>query len=194
MKKIILIFLITIFTNYSFAKDLSGNAIDCYAKNNHKNNKYNIKYHATIKFLTETKVKFALAQFYDEKSEPTTNNVIPKKAEFRILLPESTFTYEVRDLAIGINVTKNVKNLYDPNEWWKRLIDKKAGEMIIWRETLDIFDPVITIRAKWEGNRMKCKLVDFHDASLFNKYNEFHKIIKNSSRKLIIESGSKNIL
>jgi hypothetical protein len=183
------------------SKDLSGNAIDCYAKNTYKmrtpNAIYpsgynvNINYHATIKFLNETKVKFALAIVYDEKTDGKTKNVISEK-EFEFLLPGDTFTYEVREKAIVIKITKDVKNLYDPSKDWNDLIDDKGGEIKIWRETLDIFDPYITYRAK--NPRMKCKLVEYDDAYLFNKYREFNKVLNNLLQKLKKESESKNIL
>ena len=184
-------------------KDLSGNAIDCYAKNTYerrtisatypKGYKVNTHYYATIKFLTKTKVKLAIAIVSDEKTERTTDTVLSEK-EFQILLPEGTFTYEVREEAIVIKVTKNAKNLYDPFKYWKRLIDKEGEEIKIWRKTLDIFDPVITGRAIQAGNRMKCKLVDYDDASLFKKYSELNKILNKLLQKQKKESESKNIL
>ena len=185
------------------SKDLSGNAIDCYAKNTYerrtisatypKGYKVNTHYYATIKFLTKTKVKLAIAIVSDEKTERTTDTVLSEK-EFQILLPEGTFTYEVREEAIVIKVTKNAKNLYDPFKYWKRLIDKEGEEIKIWRKTLDIFDPVITGRAIQAGNRMKCKLVDYDDASLFKKYSELNKILNKLLQKQKKESESKNIL
>ena len=184
-------------------KDLSGNAIDCYAKNTYerrtisatypKGYKINTHYYATIKFFTKTKVKLAIAIVSDEKTERTTDTVLSEK-EFQILLPEGTFTYEVREEAIVIKVTKNAKNLYDPFKYWKRLIDKEGEEIKIWRKTLDIFDPVITGRAIQAGNRMKCKLVDYDDASLFKKYSELNKILNKLLQKQKKESESKNIL
>lgn len=185
------------------SKDLSGNAIDCYAKNTYEmlsaNAKYpsgykvNTHYYATIKFLTKTKVKLAIAIVSDEKTERTSDTPLSEK-EFRILLPGDTFTYKVKEEAIVIKVTKNVKNLYDPYEHWKYLIDEKGEEIKIWRKTLDIFDPVITIRAMREGNRMKCKLVDYDDSSLFREYSKLNKILNNLLQKLKKESESKNIL
>ena len=185
------------------SKDLSGNAIDCYAKNTYEmlsaNAKYpsgykvNTHYYATIKFLTKTKVKLAIAIVSDEKTERMTDTPLSEK-EFRILLPGDTFTYKVKEEAIVIKVTKNVKNLYDPYEHWKYLIDEKGEEIKIWRKTLDIFDPVITIRAMREGNRMKCKLVDYDDSSLFREYSKLNKILNNLLQKLKKKSESKNIL
>ena len=185
------------------SKDLSGNAIDCYAKNTYEmlsaNAKYpsgykvNTHYYATIKFLTKTKVKLAIAIVSDEKTERTSDTPLSEK-EFRILLPGDTFTYKVKEEAIVIKVTKNVKNLYDPYEHWKYLIDEKGEEIKIWRKTLDIFDPVITIRAMREGNRMKCKLVDYDDSSLFREYSKLNKILNNLLQKLKKKSESKNIL
>ena len=204
MKNILLIFIfIMIFSKSLFAKDLSGNAIDCYAKNTYerrtisatypKGYKVNTHYYATIKFFTKTKVKLAIAIVSDEKTERTTDTVLSEK-EFKILLPEGTFTYEVGEEAIVIKVTKNTKNLYDPFEYWKRLIDKEGEEIKIWRKTLDIFDPVITRRAIQAGNRMKCKLVDYDDASFFKKYSELNKILNKLLQKQKKESESKNIL
>tara|TARA_B100000963_G_scaffold85499_1_gene73089 strand:+ start:282 stop:788 length:507 start_codon:yes stop_codon:yes gene_type:complete len=66
MKKIILIFLITFFTNYSFAynDDLSGNAIDCYIEDDKK-----IRYYITIKFISDKKSLFAFAIYDTTKNE-----------------------------------------------------------------------------------------------------------------------------
>ena len=66
MKKIILIFLITFFTNYSFAynDDLSGNAIDCYTEDDKK-----IRYYITIKFISDKKSLFAFAIYDSTKNE-----------------------------------------------------------------------------------------------------------------------------
>lgn len=185
------------------SKDLSGNAIDCYAKNTYERRtksatypngyKVNTHYYATIKFFTKTKVKLAIAIVSDEKTERTTDTVLSEK-EFKFLLPEGTFNYEVEEEVIVIKVTKNTKNLYDPFKYWKRLIDKRGEEIIIRRKTLDIFDPVITGRAVQAGNRMKCKLVDYDDASLFKKYNELNKILNKLLQKQKKESESKNIL
>ena len=206
MKKILFKFLIIIFislSNYSNAKDLSGNAIDCYWKDTYEtypSEKYpsgykvNKHYYATIKFLTKTKVKLAIAIVSDEKTERTTDTPLSEK-EFEILLPGDTFTYKVKEEEIVIKVTKNVKNLYDPLEKWKKLVDKYGGEIKISRKTLDIFDPVITIMAEiTTGNKMKCKLVDYDDASLFKEYSKLNKILNNLLQKLKKKSESKNIL
>jgi len=66
MKKIILIFFITFFTNYSFAynDDLSGNAIDCYTEDDEK-----IRYYITIKFISDKKSLFAFAIYDSTKNE-----------------------------------------------------------------------------------------------------------------------------
>ena len=62
-------------------------------------------------------------------------------------------------------------------------------------KTLDIFDPVITIMAELKtGNKMKCKLVDYDDASLFKEYSKLNKILNNLLQKLKKKSESKNIL
>ena len=84
----------------------------------------------------------------------------------------------------------NIQNLYDPSEHLKKLVDKKGGEIWIYRENLNLIDPVITARLNLAGNPLKCKLVDFDDASLFEKYTEFNNLLLNLKKG----SKSKNIL
>ena len=179
MKNILLIFIfIMIFSKSLFAKDLSGNAIDCYSKTTYQ--KVDTQYYANIKFLSKSKVKFAIAIVRDSS---------PKK-EFRLILPENTFTYEVQEEVIVIKVTKNVKNISDPFDHWKYLVDKHKGRIVIYRKTLNIFDEVLTVRAVRAGSRMKCKLVDYDDETPFNKYIEFNNLFQKYKK----ESESKNIL
>ena len=135
MKKIIFIFVISIFTNYSFAKDLSRNAVECYKKYDREhhgglgNPSYTVNdyYHANIKFLTKNKVTLALAIFSDEKIDFKGNKISEK--EFKILLPENTFKYKVEEKVIVIKMKNNIQNLYDPSEHLKKLVDKKGGEI-----------------------------------------------------------------
>ena len=178
------------------SKDLSGNAVECYKKKYRKyhgglgNPSFTVNdyYHANIKFLTKTKVTFTLAIFSDEKMD-LKGNIISEK-EFKILLPENTFKYEVREKVIVIKMKNNIQNLYDPSERLKYLVDKKRGEIWIWREDLKLIDPVITAQLNLAGDPLGCKLVDFDDASLFEKYNEFNNLLRNLKK----DSKSKNIL
>ena len=130
--------------------------------------------------MSKSKVKFAIAIVKDSS---------PKK-EFRIILPENTFTYEVQEEIIVIKLTKNVKNLSDPINHFKYLVDNHKGRIVINRKTLNIFDEILTSRAVREGNRMRCKLVDYDNETLFNKYVEFNNLFQKYKKEL----ESKNIL
>ena len=57
-------------------------------------------------------------------------------------------------------------------------------------EDLKLIDPVITAQLNLAGDPLGCKLVDFDDASLFEKYNEFNNLLRNLKK----DSKSKNIL
>ena len=185
MKKILLIFtFFIIIINYSFAKDLSGNAVDCYEKKiralGTESGKYpagykvNIHYYATAKFLTQTKVKLAYAIVWDEKIHRQTGKVLSGK-DIEILLLENTFTYDVGEDLIIIDVKSDVKSLYDPYGRWKFFVDRRGGETLISRKTLEIEHPFI--RSEAGEPQIKCKLVDYNNTSLFNKYNEFNKLL-----------------
>tara|TARA_Y100000991_G_scaffold214059_1_gene200987 strand:- start:827 stop:1393 length:567 start_codon:yes stop_codon:yes gene_type:complete len=186
----------SIFTNYSFAKDLSGNALDCYAQNIFKRMpdgyfpkgfKTKKHYHATIQFLTKNKIKFALAIFDDKSIENETKKIIADQ-EFHFLLQESTLNYKVTKSKIIIKGTDKVKDMHDPRRWWKRLVSEKKGEIWIWRENLNIFDPILTYRAK--EPRMRCELVAFENKELFKKYKEFGKTLN----RLLSNNNKKNKL
>lgn len=169
-KNFILIFkFFYIFTNYSFAKDLSGNAIDC--KKVEELNIGDDHVEATIQFLTKNKVKFAYADFLRD------NQGIKK---FLALVQDKIFNYKVLEKKIVITVGDS-KNIYDRKGLWKNRFEDK-GEIRINRETLN---------SKYLKN---CKLVDANNPKLFHKYSDYKETLKQILQKEKKESESKNKL
>ena len=180
MRIIILITVIFIVNKYSFAKDLSGNAIDCQVI--HIGSFHT---HATILFETNNNAKFAVSGF---------KKVGEEIEFFDILIPGETVNYKVLDKKIILKVD-GIKNVYDPIGSWRRLLklgfglkeENNKGEIWIWRETLEL-----TNLPFFDG--IKCELVDEDDTQLFDKYNNFQTILNKLLQKQKNESESKNIL
>ena len=164
MKKIILFVVITfIFSIQANSKDLSGNAIDCYDLESYSVDVHN---HASVLFLNEKQAKFSLAVYFDE--------------EFEILISGETFNYEVTKDKIILK-SENIKNLYDPLGWWKRIVNENKGEIKIWRQSLNM---------DFYIKRIGCNLVDSGDSNIFKKYEKFQDNLDN----LLKKSKNKNIL
>ena len=180
MKKIIFIFIISFFTNYSFAKDLSGNAVECYGP--YDRGQYIGE--ATILFINKNKAKFAVTGYSKAGVE---------FAEFDLLITGEEVNYKVLEKKIILKIN-TIKDFYDPHKIWQGFqefgfytqTDNIRGEMWIWRETLDIHRFVIT-------NDATCSLVDANNPNLFDKYYEYQKTL-NKKLKKYKEPKSKNIL
>jgi len=185
MKKIILIFLITIFTNYSFAKDLSGNAVECFGKYD----KAIFDSEVTILFINKNKAKFAYTGYYTGYSEAGE-----EVAEFDLLIPGEEVNYKVLEKKIILKINK-IKGFYDPHKFWQRFKENGflspagqiKGEIWIWRETLKIQGFEII-------NATSCSLVDANNPNLFDKYYEFQKTLNKKLKNYKKDSESKNIL
>jgi hypothetical protein len=168
MKKIIFIFIISIFTNYSYAKDLSGKIIDCYKSDS------GIEYHTSIEFLTSEKVKYASA----------INNFFEKKLLF--LIPEHTFDYKVTDEKILL-LPGTLNYIHDPEGKWDWVVKYTVGENgLIWinRDNLFLQDFNITV-----NHRIRCTLDDYKSNEVFERYKKFQNLLNNPS-----ENKKENIL
>lgn len=181
MKKIIFIFIISIFTNYSFAKDLSGNAVECFGK--YDKGFYDNE--VTILFINKNKAKFAVTGYSKAGGEV---------AKFDLLIPGEEVNYKVLEKKIILKINK-IKDFYDPHKIWQGYKEfgfytpngTIKGEIWIWRETLKIQGFVIT-------NGTSCSLVDANNPNLFDKYYEFQKTLNKKLKKYKKDSESKNIL
>lgn len=176
MKKVIFIILFSIFTNYSLAKDLSGNAIDCYYPEDY--DFYQIYNFSSVHFLDKNKAKYSLAVY--RNGELTGSYGFDK---FEILIKDAILEYEVTEELIILKINSDSsKNVYDPNKsgntwesYWKRIAD--AGMIRISRETL-FMDFVVK---GFKGDT--CNLVDASDPELFKKYENFLNYINNMPQK-----------
>tara|TARA_B100000674_G_C37672732_1_gene837783 strand:+ start:280 stop:804 length:525 start_codon:yes stop_codon:yes gene_type:complete len=174
MKKVLLIFIfLNIFTKSLFAKDLSGNALECEGLSEKSSN------YIAIQFLDENKSEFAFIKYinYLILNKKTEKLVKPKEPLFHV--KSEVIDYLVTEDKI-IMKTKNLKSIIDPFDKWR----ESAGEMDIYRDNLEM-DTYI--------GGLKCKLVDYNNPNLFNKIfegeisnpyiNKFEK--KSETKKLL---------
>ena len=182
MKKIFIFFVITfIFSIQANAKDLSGNAINCLdTVTDDENTLFHSQ--ATILFTEKNKANFAISGFKTVSGEIEL---------FEILIPGEVVNYKVLEKKIVLKVDR-IKNVYDPYGRWRRLLKpslKKeiAGQIWIWRETLDM-----TNLAYFDG--IKCDLVDANDPKLFDMYRKHQIMLDKMLQKQKEESESRNIL
>ena len=163
MKKVIFIFLITIFNNYSFAKDLSGKIIECY------NSNPPIEYLTTIEFLNNEKVKYASA----------IHDYFQNKIIF--LITEHIFDYKVTDEKILL-LPSTINNIHDPEGKWDWVVKYTVGENgLIWinRDNLFLQDFNITVNGK-----IRCQLIKYPIDSneLFKPYEDLKNLLDNPSQ------------
>ena len=187
MKKILVLIIIFIsLSNYSNAKDLSGNTIDCNVIQDSINGDKNTKFHTQASILNKkkNKAKFAISGF---------KKVSGKIELFDILIPGEIVNYKVLDKKIVLKVD-GIKNVYDPLGTWGRLLElgfanrkETKGEIWILRETLELTNLMF-----FDG--IKCKLVDANDIQLFDKYHKFQSINNKLLQKQKKDSESKNVL
>ena len=167
MKKIILIFFITIITNYSFAKDLlkkaqeenddlSGNAIDCYTEDDEK-----IRYYITIKFISDKKSIFAFA-VYD-----STKNKIKK------FLNSTEVDYLTFKNHIAI-ISSYQERFYQDQIY--PYFGFKVEDLYIDRRDLSTSYFKI-IRGGFFADMEGCKIADYDNPNLFEIYNKLEEIV-----------------
>lgn len=139
MKKIIFILLFFIISNYSFAKDLSGNALECEGSwfGNNKNQRGDPRYVA-IQFFNEFEAKISFIKYENTNVEPL------------IYLKIENIKYKVTDEKIILQVG-NLKKINNPK---KKFI---GSEWDIYREDL-FMDTYI--------GGLDCKLVKSDDFKL----------------------------
>ena len=161
MKKIILIFLITIITNYSFADnndDLSGNAIDCYTEDDKK-----FRYYITIKFTAQMGERFGRKALFAFAEFDSTKN------EVKQFLNTTEVMYTTNRTHIGIS-TLYQERLYELGSW--------GGYAEFSIDRRDLSTNLFEIeRGGFLINMDSCEIADYDNPNLFEIYNKLEEFL-----------------
>jgi|TARA_B100001939_G_C16693642_1_gene509722 hypothetical protein len=167
MKKIFYLCILLLFSSYSYAKDLTGNVIDCDIEQGEQE-------FFTVEFLSKKKAKFSMAKFRHGDHGGGL------KERLYFLVRNEVVRYHVKEKFIILS-----------NGHLKKTVNgvKFGGYTSIRRSDLKLLDGghLIYIGPEYiKGIRQGCRLIDANGQDLhFKKYDEFDPPTKYEGKKIL---------